>query len=259
MSIEVKDLSISLASGERIAENISFRLGEGEMLSIVGGSGAGKTSVCKAIMGLLGAAYNTDGEVLFQGKELLRMSPKESRTIYGSQICYIMQNPMTAFNPSVRIGKQLEKTYLQHHEHTVKQEMHERIDRVLLRLGLNDTKRILKSYPFTLSGGMLQRLMIAAALFNQPKVLIADEATTAIDACNRMELMKVLRELGSEGVSILFVTHDLRMASYSDHLLIMNHGKIIESGKTDYIMAQPKEEYTRYLLNACHLKRRERK
>lgn len=258
MPIEVKDLSISLASGECIAENISFRIGKGEMLSIVGGSGAGKTSVCKAIMGLLGPAYKTDGKVLFQGRELLHMSPKESRTIYGNQICYIMQNPMTAFNPSVRIGKQLEKTYLQHHEHAVKQEMREQIKQVLFRLGLEDTARILNSYPFALSGGMLQRLMIAAALINQPQVLIADEATTAIDACNRMELMKELRGFCSEGMSILFVTHDLRAASYSDHLLIMEHGRIIESGKTDHIMAQPKEEYTRHLLNACRMERRER-
>lgn len=104
---------------------------------------------------------------------------------------------------------------------------------------------------------MLQRLMITAALINQPQILVADEATTAIDACNRVELMKELKSLCKEGMSILFVTHDLRAASYSDQLLIMNHGKIVESGETKSIIENPKQEYTEYLLNACQLERRE--
>ena len=177
--------------------------------------------------------------------------------IYGKEICFIMQNPMTAFNPSLRVGKQLEKTFLQHHARTSKDEMFSLFDKTLRQLGLEDTERILKSYPFTLSGGMLQRLMITAALINQPQILVADEATTAIDACNRVELMKELKSLCKEGMAILFVTHDLRAASYSDQLLIMNHGKIVESGETKSIIENPKQEYTEYLLNACRLERRE--
>ena len=160
-------------------------------------------------------------------------------------------------NPSLRVGKQLEKTFLQHHARTSKDEMFSLFDKTLRQLGLEDTERILKSYPFTLSGGMLQRLMITAALINQPQILVADEATTAIDACNRVELMKELKSLCKEGMSILFVTHDLRAASYSDQLLIMNHGKIVESGETKSIIENPKQEYTEYLLNACRLERRE--
>lgn len=193
MPLEVKDLSVFLASGEVVTEHISFQIEKGKMLSIVGSSGAGKTTICKAIMGLLGSTYKATGEVWFQGKNLLSLSKKECQKIYGKEICFIMQNPMTAFNPSLRVGKQLEKTFLQHHARTSKDEMFSLFDKTLRQLGLEDTERILKSYPFTLSGGMLQRLMITAALINQPQILVADEATTAIDACNRVELMKELR------------------------------------------------------------------
>ena len=244
MLLEVKDLTISLPSGEPVAENISFQIEKGEMLSIVGSSGAGKTTICKAIMGLLGSAYQAAGQIIFQGTDLLALHKKDRKQIYGKEICFIMQNPMTAFNPSIRVGKQLEKTYRLHHDHSSRTEMH-----ILFN-------KILKSYPFALSGGMLQRLMITAALINEPQILIADEATTAIDACNRMALMKELKKLCAEGMSVLFVTHDLRAASFSDHLLIMNHGKVIEAGKTQEIIKAPKEEYTAYLLGACRLERR---
>lgn len=257
MSLEVKDLSVSLVSGEVITAHVSFQIGKGKMLSIVGGSGAGKTTICKAVMGLLGPSYKTTGEVLFQGRNLCALSKNERQKIYGKEICYIMQNPMTAFNPSIRVGKQLEKTYLQHHARISKNEMFSLFDKILCRLGLEDTERLLKSHPFNLSGGMLQRLMITAALINQPKILVADEATTAIDACNRLSLMQMLKNLCEEGLSILFVTHDLRAASYSDELLIMNHGKIIESGDTKSIIENPKQAYTAYLLNACRLERRD--
>ena len=253
MSLDVKDLSISLANGETVTEHISFQIKKGEMLSVVGSSGAGKTTICKAIIGLLGTTYRAKGEIMFQGNNLLSLPQRERQKIYGKEICFIMQNPMTAFNPSIRVGKQLEKTFLQHHTHTSKNEMFVLFEKTLCQLGLKDTGRILKSYPFTLSGGMLQRLMIAAALINEPQILIADEATTAIDACNRMEFMEELRSLCNNGMSFLFVTHDLRAASYSDQILIMNHGKVIESGATKNIIENPKEEYTEYLLNSCRL------
>lgn len=115
MLLEVKDLNISLAAGKCVAEHISFQLGQGEMLSIVGSSGAGKTTICKAIMGLLGNTYRADGEILFQGEDLLDLPERKRQIIYGKEICLIMQNPMTAFNPSIRVGRQMEKTYLLHH------------------------------------------------------------------------------------------------------------------------------------------------
>ena len=188
------------------------------MLSIVGSSGAGKTTICKAIMGLLGNAYRADGEILFQAENLLNLPERKRQAIYGKEICLIMQNPMTAFNPSIRVGRQLEKTYLLHYGKTPKQEMQRLFAGILQRLGLEDTQRILNSYPFTLSGGMLQRLMIAAALMCQPALLVADEATTAIDACNRIGLMRELKSFCKDGMSVLFVTHDLRSASVSDRI-----------------------------------------
>ena len=253
MLLEVKDLNISLTSGKSVAEHISFQLGQGEMLSIVGSSGAGKTTICKAIMGLLGNAYRADGEILFQAENLLNLPERKRQAIYGKEICLIMQNPMTA----IRVGRQLEKTYLLHHGKTPKQEMQRLFAGILQRLGLEDTQRILNSYPFTLSGGMLQRMMIAAALMCQPSLLIADEATTAIDACNRIGLMRELKSFCKDGMSVLFVTHDLRSASVSDSILVMDRGRIIEQGKTEQILHAPKEDYTKYLLSACQLERRE--
>ena len=224
MLLEVKDLNISLTSEKSVAEHISFRLGQGEMLSIVGSSGAGKTTICKAIMGLLGNAYRADGEILFQGEDLLDLPERKRQTIYGK---------------------------------TPRQEMQRLFAAILQKLGLEDTQRILNSYPFTLSGGMLQRLMIAAALMCQPALLVADEATTAIDACNRIGLMRELKSFCKDGMSVLFVTHDLRSASVSDRILVMDRGQIVEQGKTEQILNTPKEDYTKYLLNACRLERRE--
>ena len=257
MLLEVKDLNISLTSEKSVAEHISFRLGQGEMLSIVGSSGAGKTTICKAIMGLLGNTYRADGEILFQGEDLLDLPERKRQTIYGKEICLIMQNPMTAFNPSIRVGRQMEKTYLLHHGKTPRQEMQRLFAAILQKLGLEDTQRILNSYPFTLSGGMLQRLMIAAALMCQPALLVADEATTAIDACNRIGLMRELKSFCKDGMSVLFVTHDLRSASVSDRILVMDRGQIVEQGKTEQILNTPKEDYTKSVLRSLILHRRQ--
>lgn len=258
MPLDVRDLTISLTSGEKIVDRISFRIAEGEMLSIVGSSGAGKTTVCRSIMGLLEANYIAQGVIEYSGENLLTLSKTRLQKVYGKKICYILQNPMTAFNPSVRIGKQLEKTYFQHNNRISKSEIFAQVEPILRRLGMEDTKRIWESYPFALSGGMLQRVMIAAALMNGPGLLIADEVTTAIDACNRMGLMKELRNLCNEGLSVLFVTHDLCSAAHSDQILIMNQGRLVECGSTQKIMESPKEEYTEYLLSACRLERRKR-
>lgn len=258
MSLNVRHLTVSLTSGEKIADHVSFRIAEGEMLSIVGSSGAGKTTVCRSIMGLLETNYMTQGSIDYSGENLLDLSRERLQKIYGKEICYILQNPMTAFNPSVRIGKQLERTYLQHNSNRSRAEIFNRVEPILRRLGMEDAKRIWMSYPFALSGGMLQRIMIAAALMNTPRLLIADEVTTAIDACNRIGLMKELRKLCDEGMSVLFVTHDLCSAANSDQILIMNHGKIVEYGSTQKIMESPKEDYTKYLLGTCRLERRER-
>lgn len=255
MSLEVKNLTVSFA-GSEVSKGVSFQVKQGQMLSIVGGSGSGKTTICRAIMGLLGSAYDTKGEILYQGKNLLAIPHKKLESIYGRDICFIAQNPMTAFNPSIRMEKQLRKTYLQHQSKTAKGDIKNMLINMMRRLGLEDGERVLKSYPFELSGGMLQRLMIIAALINQPKVLVADEATTAIDACNRKELMEQLRGLCDEGMSVLLVTHDLKAAAYSDEIFILNKGEMVEYGETKAVLNRPKEKYTEYLLNTSHLERR---
>lgn len=255
VSIKVQNLTVSLCSGMTIAKDISFEMERGKMLSIVGSSGAGKTTVCRAIMGLLGDNYIVRGSIQFQGKDLLTLSRKQLCEIHGKEICYIMQNPMTAFNPSIRIGTQLCNTYLRHQAGQEKNEILSEYAAILKGLGLEDTKRIFRNYPFELSGGMLQRLMIAAAMIQKPKLLIADEATTAIDACNRLSLMKKMREFCNAGMAVLFVTHDMKAAAASDYMLIMNQGEAEEKGRTNEILQNPQKEYTKKLLDATILKR----
>ncbi len=255
MAFNVSNLKISLSSGERIVEGVTFEIAHGQMLSLVGGSGAGKTTVCRAVMGVLGDNYIIEGSINFEGRNLRKLNKKQLCEIYGKEICFIMQNPMTAFNPSIRIGKQLERSYLHHHPKREKSEIRKRYETILNELGLDDTKRILKNYPFELSGGMLQRIMIAAAIIQEPKLLIADEATTAIDACNRLELMQQMKMFCGMGMSVLFVTHDLKAASVSDQIMIMNHGKIVEVGQTDRVMNFPQNEFTKELVSACELRR----
>ncbi len=257
MSLSIKNLEITLASGRRIVEKVSFSIEPGEMLAIVGGSGAGKTTVSKAVMGLLGPEFKMQGAIEYDGIQLLNRPRKDLLNIYGNEICLIMQNPMVAFNPSMKIGKQIKKTYVQHYNKISKEEFYAKCEEGFKKVGLMDYERILKSYPFALSGGMLQRIMIATALMNKPKVLVADEATTAIDACNRITLMKELKALNKEGMGVLLITHDFRAAEYSDKMLIMNRGSVVEYGPTRGILNNPKKAYTKELLNACWLERRE--
>ncbi len=168
MLLEVKDLNISLASGKCVAEHISFQLDPGKCSPSLAAPARERPLSAKQLWDCWGNTYRADGEILFQGEDLLDLPERKRQTIYGKEICLIMQNPMTAFNPSIRVGRQMEKTYLLHHGKTPRQEMQRLFATILQKLGLEDTQRILNSYPFTLSGGMLQRLMIAAALMCQP-------------------------------------------------------------------------------------------
>ena len=256
--LEIKNLTVKVKNDAPILRGVSLSIDEGTCIGLTGASGSGKTTLIKSIMGMNGGDLEVpQGKILLDGDDLLKRSAKERRGLCGKTIGFIPQNPMTAFNPSIRVGRQLEKTYLLHHGKTPMQEMQRLFAGILQRLGLEDTQRILNSYPFTLSGGMLQRLMIAAALMCQPSLLVADEATTAIDACNRIGLMRELKSFCRDGMSVLFVTHDLRSASVSDRILVMDRGRIVEQGKTEQILNTPKEDYTKYLLNACRLERRE--
>ncbi len=251
MPLNVKNLRISFTTGKSVTEGVSFKIDRGEMLAVVGSSGAGKTTVCRAVMGLLGSDFKAQGEVYFNDTELLAAPKKQLQKIYGKDICFIMQNPMTAFNPSIPVGRQMVRTYQRHNSKLPRVEITGKCEAAMHSLGLTDTKRILKSYPFELSGGMLQRVMIATALINKPQILVADEATTAIDACNRMELMRELKKLCKQGMSILFVTHDLSAAANSDKMLVMDKGRVIEAGKTADILNNSREEYTREFINAA--------
>lgn len=257
MLLEARDVCIRLADQTPVIEDVTFTLAPGEMLAVVGRSGAGKSTLCRAVMGLLGADYSISGSLCFGDHDLLHLRAEKRQQLYGGAICLIMQNPMTAFNPSLRMGQQLMKTWQRHHPGSSPAECRGQLTELLARLGLDDQERILKSYPSALSGGMLQRLMIACALMNGPELLVADEATTAIDANNRAALMQTLRRFCDDGMAVLFVTHDLRAAAKADRLLVLAEGRIVEQGATAEVLKAPKHPVTQRLLDACTLERRE--
>ena len=255
MSLEIKDLNITLSSDDPVVENISFQLEKGEMLSIVGSSGAGKTTICKAVMGLLGNAYRAKGSILFHGRELLTLLDRERRTIYGKEICLIMQNPMTAFNPSIRVARQLEKTYQLHHSKTSRKEMYEIFSNLLQRLGLEDTTRILNSYPFTLSGGMLQRVSMACLGGLAPRYILADEPTSALDEENRDHLLTLLRKI-YHSAGILFVSHDVSaLKMLCRETVILEQGAMIERQNTEALFTHPQQSWTQAFVHAAETRK----
>ena len=254
--LEVKHLTVRSKEGRPLVRDVSFTLTPGEPLGLTGASGSGKTTIIKAVMGILpyGCVIEA-GEILLDGLSLEKLPARERRKYCGTVLGFIPQSPMTAFDPHMRIGAQMVQTF-RLRLNLPKDKALTLAREQLLAVNLEDVERILNSFPSQLSGGMLQRLMIAAALMCQPSLLVADEATTAIDACNRIGLMRELKSFCKEGMSVLFVTHDLRSASVSDCILVMDRGQIVEQDTTERILNAPKEDYTKYLLNACRLERR---
>ena len=255
MLLTVNDLSIILKENRQaLVHNVSFSLNEGASLIILGQSGSGKTLTCKTIMGVLDRKkFMPQGEVLFEGEELLSMPPKKKRDIYGGKIALIPQNPMTALDPSVRIGIQMAETLFLHTglKGTSAQE---KIIAVLDEAGLNRATDITKSYPYMLSGGMLQRVLIAMALMVEAKLIVADEPTTALDAEHRCVTVDALCRLRERGSAVLLVTHDFNVASRTGgDLLIMKEGQVVERGLVEEVLTAPKHPYTRELIDASQL------
>ena len=239
MKLTLTDLTKKFGAKTAV-DHVNLEISHG-IIGLLGPNGAGKTTLIRLLCDLL---RPDDGAVLFDGENICTMGED-----YRDMLGYLPQK--MGYYPWFTAEKYLQ--YLAALKGLSAEEGDARASALLQQVGLHaERKKRLRTF----SGGMLQRLMITAALINEPQILIADEATTAIDACNRMELMKELKKLCTEGMSVLFVTHDLRAASFSDHLLIMNHGKVIEAGNTQEIIKAPKEEYTAYLLGACRLERR---
>lgn len=252
--LEVQGLTTAFTGdyGENISvDHIHFHVDEGEVVSIVGESGCGKSVTSLSIMGLLGRGGTvTDGSVLFDGKNLLAMTEKELDQVRGNQITMIFQDPLTSLNPVFTVGSQIMESIITH-MHLSKEEARARAQALLERVGMPDARGVMKKYPHTLSGGMRQRVMIAMALSCNPRLLIADEPTTALDVTIQAQIMELLKELQKEtGMSMILITHDIGLvANMADRVLVMYAGQIIEEAQTAELFENPRHPYTMALLD----------
>ena len=243
MLLEIKELSVKVkSSGVKAVNGINLSVDEGEPLLILGQSGSGKTMICRALFGLTNR-YNFDvsGQIFFEGKDIMSAEAKKRRKLYGSDIALIPQNPMTSFDPSCKLENQLAETYRIHNKSSVKAAQNA-VFEAMHRAGLEQCKAIWSSYPYMLSGGMLQRAAVAAAIINHPKLIIADEPTTALDAglCG--------------SAAVIMITHDFAVADrFGGYAYIMKNGVFVEQGNIEKIIAAPENEYTKELLNAALL------
>ena len=253
--LEIKDekLSFFTPAGEVKALNgVSFSMNEGEVLGIVGESGSGKSVTAYSIMGL--TAYPgklIGGTIYFNGHQIEKMSEKEMRKIRGNEVSIIFQDPMTSLNPVYTIGNQITEV-IRLHTGKSKKEAYDRAKELLELVGINEPTKRLKQYPHELSGGMHQRVMIAIALACEPKLLIADEPTTALDVTIQAQILELMQELRQKlGMSIIMITHDLGVvASMCERIAVMYAGHIVEYGTADEIFYEPKHEYTKGLINS---------
>ena len=253
LDIKNERLSFFTPAGEvKALNNVSFSMKQGEVLGIVGESGSGKSVTAYSLMGL--TAYPgklIGGELRFNGHEVEKMTEKEFRKMRGEEISIIFQDPMTSLNPVYTIGNQIVEM-VRLHTNKNKQEAYARAKELLELVGINEPERRLKQYPHELSGGMRQRVMIAIALACEPKLLIADEPTTALDVTIQAQILELMMELRKKlGMSIIMITHDLGVvASMCEKIAVMYAGKIVEYGTTDEIFYNPKHEYTKGLINS---------
>lgn len=253
--LQVQDLEIAFKEGKKettYVDKVNFSVNEGEVLCIVGESGCGKTVTALSIMGLLGSQGDVkSGRVLFEGEDLLQLKEKELDKIRGNKISMVFQDAMSSLNPSFTIGNQLIESIRKHLNYDRKKAKEYAME-LLTKVGLSDTKAAMKKYPHMLSGGMRQRVMIAMALIGNPKLLIADEPTTALDVTIQLQIMKLLMELREEyHMSILLITHDMGIvAELADRVVVMYAGQCVEECDVNKLFESPFHPYTRALLDS---------
>ncbi len=254
-SLIVKNLSISVPSAKgrvAVVDNVSFEIPAGKKIGMVGESGSGKSLTAYALMRLIKDPVSIDGgEIFLDGREILGLSSKEFRLLRGNEISMIYQDPMSALNPIMRVGQQIIES-IQLHSPVSKSVARKTAIDLLASVGIPEPESRIDSYPFEMSGGMLQRSVIAIALSGEPKVLIADEATTALDVTTQDRVLTLIDKLAAErGLSVLLITHDLGVAAqFSDDIMVMYAGKLVENGSVDQIFSNPAHPYTKALLDS---------
>ena len=252
--LSVRDLSVAFHQGKetsRAVDGVSFDIMPGEVVALVGESGSGKSVTANSILRLLPypAASHPSGEIIFGGHDLLKASDQMLRQVRGNDITMIFQEPMTSLNPLHTIEKQIGEI-LDLHQGMTGQAARARILELLNQVGIREPEKRLQAYPHQLSGGQRQRVMIAMALANRPKLLVADEPTTALDVTVQAQILELLSRLkGEHGMSMLFITHDLGIVrKFADRVCVMTRGRIVETGNVEDVFTHPQHEYTRHLL-----------
>ena len=254
--LEVKDLRVSFftPAGEvKAVGGISYDLNDGEVMGIVGESGSGKSVEAYSIIGLLQSPGKVvGGSILFEGENVLEFSEQRMRNFRGNEVSMIFQNPMTCLNPVYTIGNQLIEALRCHNEEVTHKEAYDRAREMLELVGIHDSARRMKQYPHELSGGMRQRVMIAMGLICSPKLLIADEPTTALDVTIQAQILELMKDIRQKtGMAIIFTTHNLGVvADICDKISVMYAGKIVEQGSVDEIFYNPSHPYTKGLLRS---------
>jgi len=251
--IQVKDLNVSLHKDtEYILKGIDFTISEHDRLAIIGESGSGKSITALSLLALLPPYMHATGRILIDGVDMLQASERQRNAIRGSTLAIVYQEPLTALDPLMKVGRQVAEP-VKLHQKLTGAALNQKVLELLQKVRLDDAERIARSYPHELSGGQRQRVAIALALACRPRILIADEPTTALDVTIQKEILELLDSLvESEKMGLLFITHDLSVAEHiSRRMIIMQHGKIVEQGDTDAVIANPRHEYTQRLFKAA--------
>ena len=250
--LDVQHLSVTFGGPTPAVDDVSFQIAAGETLGLVGESGSGKSVTAFSILRLLQVPGRIiGGRVIFEGRDLLALSEGEMREVRGAGISLIFQEPMTALNPVMRVGDQIAEALLVHRKAT-RAEARDRAIELLEAVKIPDAGRRVRDYPHQLSGGMRQRVMIAIALACRPRLVIADEPTTALDVTIQAQVLELLRELkGRYNLAILLITHDFGViAEMADRVAVMFKGRLVEEGAVRDVLRNPRDEYTRNLLAA---------
>lgn len=248
--LSVRNLQVGIVGARQLVHGVSFELHAAGTLGIVGESGSGKSLTCHSLLGILPKGLEvTGGSALYRGSDLTRLSWRAWKPLRGARISAVFQDPASYLNPSIPVGRQLAEA-LRSSMPLSRSQARERGLELLGKVGLRHPEAVYQQYPYELSGGMLQRVLIAIAVSAGPELLIADEATTALDVTVQAEVLDLLAELKRElNLALILVSHDLAVvAQVCDHVIVMRHGVIIEAGSTAQVLADPKHPYTRSLV-----------
>ncbi|MGE4325959.1 MAG: ABC transporter ATP-binding protein [Pseudodonghicola sp.] len=254
--LEVRDLTIDYPGRgglTRAVDGVSFRLEAGRVLGIVGESGSGKSSIGMAAMGLTAASHAViGGSLRFLGRDLTGLSPREWRGLRGDRVSMVFQDAMATLNPVLRVGDQIADLFRYHRPGMSRRARRAAVLSLLQRVGIHEAETRIDSYPHQLSGGMRQRIVIAAAIALQPDLLIADEPTTALDVTVQAQILDLMRELiRDQNTAMVLISHDLDVVGdVCDDVVVMRYGEIVEAGPVDSVLMQPRHPYTQELLAA---------